>query len=175
MICCDDQKVIIFQFFQQNLQFFVKHFQLFCIAFRVSSVSPFCIKIHQIYKTKPMKVLLGNVYGLFHTVNRRFGFIGFCDSFSIKNVFDFSYRDHIQSMIFQYIQSGFHRWFQSVVVTVAGPLKFPFLLSDIRSCNNPSHSPFFFHGQFSGDLTAAVQFLQAEGLLISADLEYRVR
>ncbi len=59
-------------------------------------------------------------------------------------------------------------------MTVTGSLELAFFLSDIRSGNNSADSPLIFHGQFSGDLTAAIQICKIKSLLISTDLQYRV-
>ena len=44
-------------------------------------------------------------------------------------------------------------------MTVAGADKLTFFLSNIRSCNDTPNFPFIFHGNLSGDLTAAVKLL----------------
>ena len=56
-------------------------------------------------------------------------------------------------------------------MAVAGADKFAFLLSDIRSRDDATHTPLFLHRDLPGDLTAAVQLVKSECLLISADLK----
>ena len=59
-------------------------------------------------------------------------------------------------------------------MSVTCTLELTFFLSDIRSCNNTSDFPLIFHRNITCDLTAAVKLIQSEGLLISADLQYRI-
>ena len=100
VICRDDKKIIFPKYLKKFAEFHVKAFQFFCVSFYVSSVSPKCIKIYQIHKAKSGKIALCNLDRLLHSMNRAFGLIGFRDSFPVKNIPDFSDRDHIISGVF---------------------------------------------------------------------------
>src|SRR5699024_4574622 len=60
-------------------------------------------------------------------------------------------------------------------MAIAGAPEFSFFLSHIRAGNDPSHTPLILHGNLPGDLTAAVQLIQAESLFVAADLQDRIR
>ena len=60
-------------------------------------------------------------------------------------------------------------------MAVAGAHELSLFLSHIRPRNDTAHAPFFLHGDLPGDLAAPVKLLQAEGLLVAADLQHRVR
>ena len=60
-------------------------------------------------------------------------------------------------------------------MTVAGTFKFAFFLSNIRSCNDSSNSPFVLQCNLSGDLAAAIQILKIKCFLVSTDLKYGIR
>ena len=100
VICRDDKKIIFPKYLKKFAEFHVKAFQFLCVSFYVSSVSPKCIKIYQIHKTKSGKIALCDLDRLLHSMYRAFGLIGFRDSFPVKNIPDFSDRDHIISGIF---------------------------------------------------------------------------
>ena len=174
MICRDNQQVILFQEPKQHAKIHIKFFNLTGIPLRISSMSPQRIKIHQIDKTQSMKLFLCNFDSLLHPMHRVFGFKSLRDTLSIKNVFNFSDGNHIQSGILQSIQRCFSEWLQRIIMTVAGSLKFTFLLSHIRSGNHSANFPLILHGDFSRNLTAAIKFLQTKGLLIAANLQHRI-
>lgn len=48
------------------------------------------IKIYQICKTQSLKISTGNIDCLFHAMNGTFGFIGFCQTLTVKDVIDLS-------------------------------------------------------------------------------------
>ena len=174
VICGQDQQVIFPQFIQQSSKSLIELLNLMTIPFRISSVSPQCIKIYQIYKTQPMKIFCTDFCCLLHPLDRTVRMIGFCDSLTTENIIDLSNTDHIQPCILQCVQSCSACWFEGIIMTVAGSLKFPFFLSDIRSCNDSSNSPLIFKCQFSGNLTAAIQIGKIKCFLISTNLQYRV-
>ena len=122
-------------------------------------MSPLCVEIYQIDKAESAEIFVCKLDGLLHSVDGGFGFVCFRDAFSVENVLDLSNGNHIETIVLKYIQRRLYRRLQRIVMTVARPFEFAFLLSDIRSCNDSSDSPLFFHRQFSCNFAATVQFL----------------
>ena len=174
MVCRNDQQIVIFQQVQQDSQLHIELFDLPGIALRVSSVTPQCVKVHQIHKAQAFEILPGSFNGLLHSVNRAFGFQRPGDAFSIENIFDLTDGNDIQTAVLQCVQGGLTVGLQRIVMTVAGSYKFTLLPTHIGSCDHPSYLPLIAHGDLAGDLTAAIQFLKAESLFVAADLQYRV-
>ncbi len=67
-------------------------------------MSPQRIKVHQIHKAQPFKVLLTDINRLLHTMNRTGGMQTFGNSFSAENVMNLPNADHIISRICKCIQ-----------------------------------------------------------------------
>ena len=175
MICSQDQKIILPHFIHKITKSFIKLLDLMSISLRISSVSPQSIEIHQVYKTKSMKIFFADLHGLLHAVYRAVRMISLCDSLATENIVDLSNTDHIKTCILQCIERCSSCGLQCIIMAVAGSFKLTLFLSHIRPCNNSSNSPLVFHGQFSGNLTAAIQICKIKRLLISADLHYGIR
>ena len=138
-------------------------------------MSPKSIKVHQIDEAKSGKLFLSNINSLLHSMYRGLRFICLGNSLSIKNIFDFSYGNHVKALLLQGIQCCFSVGLQGIIMSVAGTLKLPFFLPHIGSGNDTPYLPFVLHGNFSGDFTAAVQLFKAKGFFISANLQNRIR
>ena len=65
----DDQQVISLKLFKKDSQLLVKPLQLLPITPGISPVPPQGVKIHQIYETKSLKVLVRDLNGLLHAVD----------------------------------------------------------------------------------------------------------
>ncbi len=134
-------------------------------------MSPERVKIDEVDETQTMKVSLCDLDCLFHAVYRAFGFVGFCESLTVKNIIDLADRDDIEPRIFQGIERGLAVGFEGVVVAVAGAHKRTFFLSDIGSCDDAPDLPFVAQCQLSGDFAAVVELFQTESFLIPANLQ----
>ena len=137
-------------------------------------MSPKCIKINKVYKTKPLKVFLCFFYSLLHTLNRAVRLICLCDTLCDKDIVYLTYGNHIKAGIFKRIKSSINRRFNCVIMAVRSSFKLTLLLAYIRSCNNSSNLPFILHTQLSGYFTASIKIGKVKGLLVSTYLKHRV-
>ena len=106
MVCRENQKIILPQFFQKQTQISVEFFNLSSISLHISAMPPKRIKIHQIDKAESPEILSGNRNGLLHSMDRTVRVVGLCDSLPTENVIDLSHADHIIPGVLQGIQNG---------------------------------------------------------------------
>ena len=102
---------------------------------------------------------------------RRLGLVGLGDALFNKYIINLAYGDHIQPRILAGIKNRIHGRLQGIIMTVGGADEFALLLTHVGPGNNPAYLPLILHGNLSGYLAAAIKLIQAEGLLISADLQ----
>ena len=109
VICSQDQKVILPHFIHEDYPSPLSNFSISCaISFRISSVSPQSIEIHQVYKTKSMKIFFADLHGLLHAVYRAVRVISLCDSLATENIVDLAQHRSHQGL---HLSSAFERWF----------------------------------------------------------------
>ena len=81
------------------------------VVYRVAAVSPQCVKIHQIDKAKTFKLFFCNLNGLFHTMNRTFGFISLCYTLSVKDILNLSHGNNRITALLQCVKYCISIWF----------------------------------------------------------------
>ena len=101
MVGGDHKKVVLPKERQKLSQLLVEPLQLLSIANRISPMAPEGVKIHQIHKAQAGKIFFTELNGLLHAVDRRLGFMAFCDPLSVKDIPDLSYGDYIIAVILQ--------------------------------------------------------------------------
>ena len=106
MVCRYYEKIIFLEFIKQYAKIFVKLFYLFCIADRISPMTPKCIKVNKIYKTKTCKISFCYLYGLLHTVNTWFWTIALGDALSCKYVIYLTHWDNIKPCILKRVKNS---------------------------------------------------------------------
>ena len=70
MVRGENQKIVLPQKGKQLSQLLIKALQLPAVPFRIATVSPQGVKIHQIHKTKPVEIRFSILDGLLHAVDR---------------------------------------------------------------------------------------------------------
>ena len=99
MIRCDHKDILILHFFQDARQLLVKISQRFRIAVHIIPVSVKHIIVHQIDKTKSVKITIHPFYGLLNAVRVSVRADEIRDPLSRKDIIDLSDRKHIISRV----------------------------------------------------------------------------
>ena len=70
MIRSQDQKIIFSQLIHQSSKSSVELLNLTSVSFRISSMPPQSVKIHQIHKAETMKIFFTDINRLLHAMHR---------------------------------------------------------------------------------------------------------
>ena len=103
MIRSQDQKIILSQLIHQSSESTIKLLNLTSVSFRISSMPPQSVKIHQIHKAEAMKIFFTNLNRLLHAMHRTVWMVSLCNSLTTENIIDLSNTNHIKTCILQCI------------------------------------------------------------------------
>ncbi|MNT03927.1 hypothetical protein D3C72_1384840 [compost metagenome] len=172
----EDNDVFIFNQFQQLRQATVEQLQRGGIAGNVTAVAVRGVKINEVGEHD------GVVTGFFHfghgCVEQRVD-AGSLDLFGDAHVGvdigNFTDRHHFAALlVHQLFQHGWRRWLYGQIVTVTGTLEIARLVAQEWTSDHAANVVTAFGQLFTGDFTEFIQTIQAEGLFVAGDLEYRV-
>ena len=104
-------------------------------------------------------------------MDRALGLVGLGQAFAVEDVEDLTNGDALVASVLHSVQSGAAEGLQSVVMTVSGTLELALLLADVGTGDDTADHPLGLQSDFTSDLAAAVQLVQAEGLFVAADLQ----
>ena len=97
------------------------------------------VKVHQIYKAESLKIFIGILHGMGHTVGIAFVIHILRQSHTCENIMDLAHADGGQSLIFQSGQKVIFRRFNGKIMAVSSALEAAGLTHK-RSCNHSAHA-----------------------------------
>ena len=135
-------------------------------------MAPERVEIHEVHEAEALEITLRDLDRLLHAVHRALRLVGLREALAVEDVEDLPDRNHAEPRILQCIERRSAIWLQRIIVAVARALELALLPAHIRAGDDTADLPLILHRDLAGDLTAAVQLVEPEGLFIAADLQH---
>ena len=171
VVSSDDQQVILVHQAQQLAQLLVEHLDLLCVALDITAMAPQSVEVDQVDVAQALEVALCDLDGLLHAMDGALGLVGLGQAFAVEDVEDLTNGNNLVACVLDSVQSSSAVGLQSIVVAVCGTLELALLLANVGTGDDTADHPLRLQGDLTSDLTAAVQLVQTEGLLVAADLQ----